>query len=441
MSTEPLITQVHGRYYNLQGFSHPGGCPALECARNRDATALFESYHALHRDRPLQMLKRYEVAPEEAEADGRFLAEKRFGATSFDWEHTLKSAFRADLLACVRHYFVAEQARRQLPSLAAATKAPLRRCLEIWALGLAFGGALVFFVQGNWWALGLTPVLGWLFMVNFWHDALHFALSRFWRLNALLPYVFPWFLSPKLWMHQHVIGHHVFTNDPRRDPDLRAAPRVLRQTPGVAWCPWHAVQQRVPRLLVLYALVCLLRNAIKDHIMRIQGWFNDTVPLVFGPSWRYRLHIVGRLLVFWSLFVWPFQAFAFWKALAFALVPSMVLSELFVLFSQVNHITDANLEAAQAPSADWYEAQVRASCSYATGSYLAFLLSGGLNLQIEHHLLPGVNHYHLFRLSPEIRRICAQYHIPYHTFPSLRSALKAHFLCLKRLARQPAAQV
>jgi fatty acid desaturase len=139
-----------------------------------------------------------------------------------------------------------------------------------------------------------------------------------------------------------------------------------------------------------------------------------------------------------SLFVWPFFLFGFWKALAFATIPSLVLSELFALFSQVNHITGPNVDAGQVPSSNWYESQRRTSCSYAMGSYLAFIMSGGLNLQIEHHLLPGVNHAHLFRLSPEIRQICAKHGVPYHSYPTFRAALRAHFTTIRWLGQEPA---
>jgi hypothetical protein len=69
-----------------------------------------------------------------------------------------------------------------------------------------------------------------------------------------------------------------------------------------------------------------------------------------------------------------------------------------------------------------------------------FLASGGLNLQIEHHLLPGANHHHLFRLAPDIQRICKKNGAPYHTYPSFRAALRAHFACMKRLGQAPAAR-
>jgi len=433
----PLITKIHGRYYDVGRFEHPGGCPALECARDRDATALFESYHALHRALPRETLKQYEIAREQAEAPGRFLAEARFGDDPFDWELTLGSPFRRDLIACATRYFEDERKRRRLPSRRAAAKAPPRRWLEIAGLGLAFFASLPFLVGGSWAALVITPVLGWLFLVNFWHDALHFGLSRSWRANALLPYLFPWFSSPKLWMHQHVIGHHVFTNDAARDPDIRVAPGLLRQALRIGWCPRHARQGRLPRLVLLYAIALVIRPLLRDHLQRLRGWFNGAVPLVFGSPWRRRLHIFGRLAVAASFLVWPFLLFPLWKAIVFALVPMMILGELFALFSQVNHVTGPNVAAGAEPRRDWYESQVRTSCSYATGSYLAFLASGGLNLQIEHHLLPGVNHAHLFRLAPEIQAICARHGVPYHSYPSFRAAFSAHVALMRQLAQPP----
>ena len=108
------------------------------------------------------------------------------------------------------------------------------------AICAAFFASLVPLVQGSWLALFVTPFLGWLLSVNFWHDALHFGLNRNRRIGAVAPYLFPWFMSPTMWLHQHVIGHHAFTNDPQRDPDVHAAPRLLRQSPASPWRPLHA---------------------------------------------------------------------------------------------------------------------------------------------------------------------------------------------------------
>ena len=68
----------------------------------------------------------------------------------------------------------------------------------------------------QWWTLLATPITYWIFGVNVFHDASHFALSRDWRINCLGTYVGWWFSSPLEWYHQHVIGHHAYPNIPHR---------------------------------------------------------------------------------------------------------------------------------------------------------------------------------------------------------------------------------
>jgi hypothetical protein len=38
----------------------------------------------------------------------------------------------------------------------------------------------------------VTPLLSWLWMVNYWHDACHCALASTWWVNAALPYLGEW---------------------------------------------------------------------------------------------------------------------------------------------------------------------------------------------------------------------------------------------------------
>jgi hypothetical protein len=125
--------------------------------------------------------------------------------------------------------------------------------------------------------------------------------------------------------------------------------------------------------------------------------------------------------VFCSLYVWPFFAFPGQrlKAVAFAAVPIAVYSAWFMAASQPNHHSEdcrgeggagagAGAGAAagggsDAPQArvNWYRHQCSTSQTIAPGSEVAFWLSGGLNLQCEHHLLPIVGRAHIAYLSNE----------------------------------------
>jgi cytochrome b involved in lipid metabolism len=63
-----FVTRIHGKWYNMQDFKHPGGPVALSLAAGRDATALFESHHPFtSRARLEQVLCKYEIPADRLE--------------------------------------------------------------------------------------------------------------------------------------------------------------------------------------------------------------------------------------------------------------------------------------------------------------------------------------------------------------------------------------
>jgi fatty acid desaturase len=69
---------------------------------------------------------------------------------------------------------------------------------------------------------------------------------------------------------------------------------------------------------------------------------------------------------------------------------------------------------------DWMTRQVRTSRNVRT-SVMADFLFGVVNLQIEHHLFPGMAHPHLRRAAAITRRYCHERDIPYHKTSALAS--------------------
>ena len=86
---------------------------------------------------------------------------------------------------------------------------------------------------------------------------------------------------------------------------------------------------------------------------------------------------------------------------------------------------------------NWYRHQCATSQTIAPGSELAFWLSGGLNLQCEHHLLPTVNHWHLRALQPGVEALARQHGVPYPRSASIGEAfakLWSHLAVMGRKA-------
>ena len=112
------------------------------------------------------------------------------------------------------------------------------------------------------------------------------------RKHSHHPYTPPPPLS-LVWYHQHVIGHHAYTNLPGRDPDLYHAPLLTRFSQDLRWRPLHALQVWSTPFLWLFAVPTLL--LIKPLLALRRGVFNRAVAMMEVPSWRLALHYLGRI--------------------------------------------------------------------------------------------------------------------------------------------------
>ena len=434
------VLRIHGAWYDVSKFEHPGGPVAIALGYGRDATALFESSHPfVSRGRLSSLLRKYEVSQEvQAKLESAFLADNQSSAAGetfeFDFAPAVASLndarapregsstlekmqagggppidpFEVEVKAIARHYFEMEATRRGV-SLCAATKATPARYAAIFTLGAAFLASILLLVRGWWLAVVLTPTLLWLFSVNFWHDATHFAMSPNPSVNWLLTYSMPWFCSPLMWWHQHVIGHHSYTNLSEQDPDLYHADYAWRFQHTELWRPAHQFAWASTPFIWPSATAFLM--FVEPIVGIVRGSFNGVVRMKL-PLWRIALHITGRVLVFASLYGWQWWALRDtpWKAAAFTVLPNVVFSLWFMLWSQVNHHAG---ELSNSRDARWYRHQMMTSHTIAAHSPLTFLFSGGLNVQAAHHLFPTVNHIHLVALTPLFEAAARKHGVPF----------------------------
>ena len=98
------------------------------------------------------------------------------------------------------------------------------------------------------------PVTFWIWSVNIFHDASHFAYSLNWKINELMMNVGFMFCTPYVWYHQHVIAHHSFPNIHGLDPDLYHAPEVSRHSSDLKLRPGHKIQNFTFLVLWLIAV-------------------------------------------------------------------------------------------------------------------------------------------------------------------------------------------
>ena len=416
------ITKIKGRYYDLSSFAHPGGHTSMQMAHKRDATALFGMHHALYSQEKLtQIIAKYEVAADSI--DTSWDVEK--DVPVFEWH----SEFQKDLAKQVTAHFTAEFPGQ---SLRVATKATSAKWLEYVGLHLVWLFCMYHWATGAWWSLVAMPVAGWLASVLSWHDATHFAWSSKPWVNNLVTYANSgiMFSSPLMWYHEHVIGHHCYTNVGHKDPDLAHDPSMFRFHDSIRWKVPHAYQ--VKRMAVRF----LIGVPVKLHLLGvvrtwITGSYNGVVKFMTVTRLRLALNMLGRVLYTGTFHVWPLFVMPLHKALFWITVPMGVYSTIFIWISQVSHLNDI-VDDHQVEK-DWYKHQVRTALNVGNQNMLNYYLSGGLNYQIEHHLLPTINSCHLPALAPIVRGVCKKHDVPYHHVGDYVTALRSHINLARKM--------
>jgi len=431
-----LLSRIHNKWYDLTTFEHPGGPVALTLIHRRDGTALFESHHPfMKREKLMKILSKYEIPKEKQTSE--------FGCTLMDprddgyytWDNIDNDKFVMDLKELVNDYFT-PIAKKHGITLNQAAKATPGRWITILFFSAAFFGTLPWYVRGNWACMFITPALAWVMGANFWHDGLHFSLSTDWRVNAWLPYLFPFFSSPWMWYHEHVIGHHAYPNVDHKDPDLAHAPQLMREHRSIKWKPTHVGQSRWRHMLFVWSVaVGIGLQLLNDAKTNMKLSYNNVVPCASLSKPRIIAHILGRMGYFALMHMWPYFLFPLWKAMIWATLPGIVLSVCFMANTQINHLTDMCAHASD--STNFYKHQIVTAQNFGNGSLFCYYFSGGLNYQIEHHLFPNINHCHLPELAKGVKRICKKHGVPYNHAAGYRDAMKRHAAHTLEMEKKP----
>lgn len=91
--SKQLITKIHGKYYDLTNFKHPGGPIPIALIDGRDGTELFESHHMFTSKDINEILINYELHdhPDTIKS-----------SNVYDWEATKSDPFTLELKAAAR---------------------------------------------------------------------------------------------------------------------------------------------------------------------------------------------------------------------------------------------------------------------------------------------------------------------------------------------------
>ena len=272
------------------------------------------------------------------------------------------------------------------------------------------------------------------------HDAIHGSYSKNKNINTLLGYTFNLIgANSTVWKIQHNVLHHTYTNIDHADDDLNA-PFFLRFSPHAKHYWLHQFQHIY--IWFFYGISTLSWITTKDFV-RIKRYRN----LGFlDKKNEYKKALLS--MTAWKLFYYSYALalpmimvpFSWWIILLAFISMHMVTGLLVSIIFQIAHIMPVNefpLPDDQGLIDDnWYGHQFATTSNFSPKSNLLFWLIGGLNYQIEHHVLPDVCHVHYKELTQIVSETAREYGMPYHVKKSLVHAIWDHTKMLRLLGKK-----
>jgi len=244
------------------------------------------------------------------------------------------------------------------------------------------------------------------------------------------------------WLHQHVIGHHLYTNVRGADPDLGEGDVDFRRvSPAQEWRPIYKYQQ-------FYAPMMYGFLPFKARIMDADTFISRTNGRirVLNPSLFYVIsYLMGK--VCWTIvrLVLPLFSLSLGRLMITFFIAEFLMGYYLAFVFQVSHVaTDLDFLATPLPPApaakideDWAVSQLRTTQDYSHGSKIATFMTGGLNYQVVHHLFPTISQNFLPEVAAIVLQTCKEYGVEYHVLPHFLSAFSSHIDHLRIMGQDP----
>jgi len=237
--------------------------------------------------------------------------------------------------------------------------------------------------------------------------------------------------SSIVWRYHHQVGHHAYCNDVTLDPDVHSSFPIVRLDSSQQWKPYHRFQ-------FIYAPIafCFLWISIQlqDLACLFDAKFFD-VSFKGTKSLEIVLGVLLKVMHFCWIVVLPCQI----HGLNVMLFPWMAcfgfggfcLASMFI----VSHNVDETKIMADDTTKDWARQQIETSTSW--GGRIGSFLSGGLNLQIEHHLFPCMAHHLYSDVQVIVKDECAKQGITYSAYGTLFPNFIDHIKFLYHMGQAP----
>ena len=275
--------------------------------------------------------------------------------------------------------------------------------------------------------------------MNVMHDAIHGSYSKHRMVNRFMGYTMNLIgANATVWKIQHNVLHHTYTNIHEADDDINA-PFFLRFSPHVKRYWWHRFQHIYIWFFYGISTIAWItaKDFVRSHRYRKMGFFKGryefqrtTVKIILWKLLYYSYALILPLLIV-PLAPWIIILAFISMHVITGLCISIVFQTAHVMPNTEFPVPDKHGMLAN----DWGAHQLATTSNYAPSSSVFSWLIGGLNHQIEHHLLPHICHIHYKNLSPIVAQTAKEFGISYLTKKTFFSAILAHIAMLRQLGR------
>ena len=216
------------------------------------------------------------------------------------------------------------------------------------------------------------------------------------------------------------VSHHVHCNDTAFDEDVFSAFPLLRFDARLPRYWYHRFQH-----VYMWALFPLMQVAFQ--IGDVQALFQRETAgtKLHGVTAGELATVALGKVVHFSLLLGPALWAGWTSALAgmwaFVFTQGIVLAATFAVSHNVPEAKVAEETDGAAAERDWGRQQVLTSADW--GGVVGNVFTGGLNLQVEHHLFPAVCFVHYPAIAAIVKDECAKRDVPYFSYGTLPSIL------------------
>jgi linoleoyl-CoA desaturase len=297
------------------------------------------------------------------------------------------------------------------------------------------------FLAATWWqALPLAVLLALVVAgigFNVQHDGGHHAYSERPWVNKLMAKTLDLIGgSSYLWHYKHGVYHHTYVNITGHDTDIDLG-ALARLSPHQVRRAFHRWQHLY--IWPLYGMAVIKWHLFDDFKEVITGRIGDhRIPRPKG--WDLVTFIGGKALFLCLAFGIPMLFHPPGVVVLFYLVAAAVAGMVISVVFQLAHaVEDAEFPMPQEGSDQienaWAIHQVESTINFARSSRVVAWLLGGLNFQIEHHLLPRICHVNFPAMSEMVKNTCREYGVKYAEHASFFAGVASHYRWLREMGK------